>query len=141
MAAAETASAWRLAMRDIIRGFGLLTVVGLIATSAPAFAHHGTGISYIQDQTIQIKGKVTEFSWKNPHSALFIDVTEGPFQGKNYAVELNSPGVMIRQGWTKKQFQPGDEVVINVHPSRTGAAVGECLSCTVIVNGKETKPR
>ena len=118
-----------------------LTIIGVIAFSVPMSAHHGTGTSYDQNKTVQVKGKVTEFAWKNPHSALFMDVTDGPFKGKNYAVELNSPGVMIRQGWTKKQFQVGDEVVINVHPSKTGASVGECLSCTVIVNGKETKPR
>jgi hypothetical protein len=118
-----------------------LTVIGLTAVSASIFAHHGTGTSYDQGKTMVVKGKVTEFSWKNPHSALFVDVTDGPYKGRNYAVELNSPGVMIRQGWTKKQFQVGDEVVINVHPSKTGSAVGECLSCTVIVNGKETKPR
>jgi uncharacterized protein DUF6152 len=118
-----------------------LTVGALVGSSLPMSAHHGTGTSYNQNETIQVKGKVTEFAWKNPHSALFMNVTDGPFKGKNYAVELNSPGVMIRQGWTKKQFQIGDEVVINVHPSKTGAAVGECLSCTVIVNGKETKPK
>jgi uncharacterized protein DUF6152 len=118
-----------------------LGIVGLTAFPVPVVAHHGTGTSYDQNKTIQVKGKVTEFSWKNPHSALYMVVTDGPFKGKNYAVELNSPGVMIRQGWTKKQFQVGDEVVINVHPSKTGASVGECLSCTVIVNGRETKPR
>jgi hypothetical protein len=116
-------------------------IILLMAFSAPMLAHHGTGTSYDQNITMPVKGKVTEFAWKNPHSALFMDVTDGPFKGRNYAVELNSPGVMIRQGWTKKQFQVGDDVVINVHPSKTGAAVGECLSCTVIVNGKETKPR
>ena len=118
-----------------------LGIIGLIAFPVPMFAHHGTGTSYDQNITVQVKGKVTEFWWKNPHSALFMVVTDGPFKGRNYAVELNSPGVMIRQGWTSKQFQFGDEVVINVHPSKTGASVGECLSCTVIVNGKETKPR
>jgi hypothetical protein len=118
-----------------------LSIIVLTAASAPILAHHGTGTSYDQNKTLAVKGTVTEFSWKNPHSALYVNVTDGPFKGKNYAVELNSPGVMIRQGWTKKQFQPGDDVVINVHPSKTGSAVGECLSCTVIVNGKETKPK
>ena len=118
-----------------------VAIIGSMAFPVPMFAHHGTGTSYDQNRTIQIRGKVTEFSWKNPHSALYMVVTDGPFKGKNYAVELNSPGVMIRQGWTKKQFQVGDDVVLNVHPSKTGASVGECLSCTVIVNGKETKPR
>lgn len=118
-----------------------LAMFAAAATYGLLLAHHGTGASYHQDQMIQITGKVTEFAWKNPHSQLYIDVTEGPFKGRNYAVELNSPGVMVRQGWTKKQFQPGDDISISVHPSKTGAAVGECLSCTVIVNGKETKPR
>jgi len=112
-----------------------------VTTGSGLLAHHGTGASYYQDRTIKIVGKVTEFAWKNPHSQLYIDVTEGDFKGQNYGVELNSPGVMVRQGWTKKQFQPGDSIVINVHPSKTGAAVGECLSCTVSVNGKETSPK
>jgi hypothetical protein len=114
---------------------------GMVPGVPGLLAHHGTGASYYQDRTVKITGKVTEFAWKNPHSQLYIDVTEGEFKGKNYAVELNSPGVMVRQGWTKKQFQPGDDIVINVHPSKTGAAVGECLSCTVSVNGKETSPK
>ena len=118
-----------------------LGIIGVIAFPVPMFAHHGTGTSYDQDKTIQVRGKVTEFWWKNPHAALFMVVTDGPFKGRNYAVELNSPGVMIRQGWTLKQFQFGDEVVMNVHPSKTGASVGECLRCTIIVNGKGTKPR
>ena len=124
--------------RTMVRRWAFLTLV--LAAPSAVFAHHGTGASYFQDRTIEVKGVVTEFLWRNPHSALFIDVTEGPFKGQNYAVELNSPGVMMRQGWTKKQFQPGDDVVIHVHPSRAGTAVGECLSCTVVVNGKETKP-
>jgi hypothetical protein len=123
----------------MVRRWAFLALV--LAAPGAVFAHHGTGASYFQDRTVEIKGVVTEFLWRNPHSALFIDVTEGPFKGQNYAVELNSPGVMMRQGWTKKQFQPGDDVVIHVHPSRAGTAVGECLSCTVVVNGKETKPR
>jgi uncharacterized protein DUF6152 len=119
----------------------LLALGTLVLSSAPAMAHHGTGISYDQNATITIKGTVTEFAWKNPHSQLYIDVTEGTYKGKNFGVELNSPGVMIRQGWTKNTFKIGDEVVINVHPSRVGAAVGECLACTVVVNGQEVKPK
>lgn len=118
-----------------------LTAIGLISMPAPIVAHHRAATSYDQNSTITVKGKVTDFYWKNPHSTLFVDVTDGPFKGRNYAVELNSPGVMIRLGWTSRQFQVGDEVVLNVHPSKTGAAVGECLSCTVIVNGKKTKPQ
>ncbi len=116
-----------------------LAFVGSTAVSTPTFAHHRPGTAYDQNRTIAVKGKVTEISWKHPHSALFVDVTDGPFKGRNYAVELNSPGAMIRQGLTEKQFRVGDEVVINVHPSKNGSAVGECLTCALVVNGKVTK--
>jgi len=50
---------------------------------------------------------------------------------------MNSPGVMIRQGWNNHQFKPGDQVTVSVHPSRTGAPVGECIPCSGTLNGKE----
>jgi hypothetical protein len=103
-------------------------------------AHHATASIYDQNKTIQVKGKVTEFVWKSPHSELLMNVTDGPFKGRTYAVELNGPTGMMRRGWTQKIFRFGDEVVIHVHPSKSGAAVGECLSCTIIINGKEAKP-
>ena len=115
-----------------------MTMIGLLAASLPVFAHHGTGISYDQDQQIELKGKVTEFTWRNPHAQLWLDVSEGTFKGQNYGIEMNSPGVMLRWGWTKNTFKPGDEITVKVHPSRTGKAVGECLNCVVDIKGKGT---
>jgi hypothetical protein len=115
-----------------------LVIVATILCAVPALAHHAPARVYDQDKTVPVKGKVTEFIWKSPHSELVMNVTDGPYKGRSYAVELNGPSVMIRQGWTQRQFQYGDEVVIHVHPSKTGAAIGECLSCTVIINGKAT---
>jgi hypothetical protein len=57
--ASSVSSAW----------LALSTSIAILVVSIPTSAHHGTGISYIQDQTIQIKGKVTEFSW-GPSSPL-----------------------------------------------------------------------
>ena len=119
-----------------------LAIVFLIVSSGSMFGHHGTAVSYHQDQELVIKGIVTEFAWRNPHSSLYLDVTEGPFAGQNYAVELNSPGVMLRWGWTRSVFKPGDELTLTVNPSKTGRAVGECLNCTVLINGAEiVEPR
>jgi hypothetical protein len=55
---------------------------------------------------------------------------------------MNSPGVMIKQGWTQHQFKPGDDVTITVYPSRTGALVGSCIgACKVMINGKDATPK
>jgi hypothetical protein len=115
----------------------LITIV-LTVASMPLFAHHGTGISYDQDQQMTLKGTVTEFVWRNPHAQLWLDVAEGQFKGQNFGIEMNSPGVMLKWGWSRNSFKPGDEITVKVHPSRTGRAVGECLNCVVEIKGKPT---
>jgi hypothetical protein len=122
------------------KGYVVLLAVFVLMGSLSLFAHHGTGISYDQDKHITVKGTVTEFAWKNPHSQLYLDYKDEKGEVVHFAVELNSPGVMTRQGWNRHIFKAGDEVVIDVHPSRVGAPVGECLSpCKVTINGKELK--
>jgi hypothetical protein len=114
-----------------------LTIVGLILVSIPILGHHGTGISYDQDKWVAVTGTVIEFAWKNPHSQLYLAVTDEKGNTVRWGLEMSSPGVMIRQGWTNRQFKPGDQVTVNVHPSRTGAPVGECIPCAGTLNGKE----
>jgi hypothetical protein len=110
----------------------------LLLAALPAAAHHGTAVSYEQGSWITVKGTVTEFRWRNPHSALFLDITDDKGEQVNYAIELPSPVLMSRSnGWTRATFKQGDIVEFRVHPSRTGAAVGECLTdCLVYVNGE-----
>ncbi len=114
-----------------------LIIIALILVSIPTFGHHGTGISYDQDVWVSVTGTVLEFAWKNPHSQLYISVTDDKGNSVRWGLEMSSPGVMIRQGWTNRQFKPGDQVTLSVHPSRTGAPVGECIPCVGTLNGKE----
>ena len=110
------------------------------AAAAPAFGHHGTAASYDQEKFITVTGVVTEFRWRNPHSSLHLNVTDEKGNVSEYAIELASPGLMARQGsgWTRRTFKPGDKVTFRVHPSKTGAPVGECLfNCEVTVNGQK----
>jgi hypothetical protein len=105
--------------------------------SSSVSAHHGTGVSYDQSRWSTVTGTVTEFRWRNPHSGLFLDITDANGNISNYGIELSSPVLMTRSvGWTRATFKPGDTVEFRVHPSRTGGPVGECLSnCQVKVNG------
>ena len=122
-----------------------LACVLLTSLGCPGFvnAHHGTAINYDWDQTVPLQGIVTEFIWRNPHAALFLDVKQENGTVINYAIELTSPVMMARSscGWTRDTFKPGDEVLFPVHPSRTNqpvvAGLGQCED--VMVNGKSTK--
>ena len=118
--------------------FNVVLAGVLLFVTLPAAAHHGTAVSYEQGAWITVKGTVTEFRWRNPHSALFLDITDDKGAQVNYAIELPSPVLMSRSnGWTRATFKQGDTVEFRVHPSRTGAPVGECLTdCLVYVNGE-----
>jgi len=67
-------------------------------------------------------------------------VTEGPYKGKEYVIELSSPVVLQEVGWSRTSFKAGDRVTVYVNPSRAGAPIGLCRNCLVTVNGV-TKPR
>src|SRR2546428_13979837 len=113
----------------------------LIALSAPLFAHHGTNISYDHGKPMTLKGTVTEFVWKNPHAQLYFDVKDETGNLVYWAGELNSPGVLSGQGWTRKMFVAGDEITLSVFPSKAGAPVGVVdRSRPIISNGKEVVP-
>ena len=120
----------------------LLSIVCIAVVSAPIYGHHGTGVAYDNTKPTVLKGTVTEFEWKNPHAQLFLDVNGDGGNVSKWAVEMNSPGVMTRQGWTRHQFKPGDEVTITVFPAKSGALVGSCIGrCKVIINGTDATPK
>ncbi len=117
-------------------------LVTILAVTVPVLAHHGTGVAYDSTKPTVVKGVVTDFAWRNPHAQLFLDVKDESGNVQQYAVEMNSPGVMTRQGWTKRQFKAGDEVSITVYPAKSGARVGSCIgTCKVTINGTDATPK
>jgi Family of unknown function (DUF6152) len=120
----------------------LFLTIGLITISIPMFGHHGTGVAYDSNKPTEVTGTVTEFKWLNPHAQLFVDVKGADGSVLQWAVEMNSPGVMTRQGWTRHQFKAGDEVTITVYPAKSGALVGSCIGrCKAIINGIDATPK
>ena len=115
----------------------LLAFTTLIAIAVPLLAHHGTATSYDQKKWVTVKGTVIQYLWRNPHSALFLEIKDENGKASNYSIEMFSPGLMTKRGYTRTSFKVGDEVVIDVHPSLAGEPVGECLGCKVLVNGKD----
>jgi hypothetical protein len=107
----------------------------LMSMSPVAEAHHSAAATYDATQSIAITGTVATFAWKNPHSHLYVDVTAGPFKGKEYVIELSSPVVLEEAGWSRTTFKAGDRVTVYVNPSRAGAPIGLCRGCSVTVNG------
>jgi hypothetical protein len=115
----------------------LAPALAFLAAVVPLSAHHGTATSYDQKKVVPVQGTVVQFLWRNPHSALFLETKDENGKVGNFSVEMFSPGLMVKQGYTRTSFKAGDQVVIEVHPSLAGEPVGECLGCKVLVNGKD----
>jgi hypothetical protein len=113
-----------------------LVIVGLLVCM-PLLAHHGTG-TYDSTKSVTLSGTVTEFAYTNPHAALYFDVKDAQGKMVNWAIEMNSPGVLTRAGWSKRTFKAGDQITITVRPAKAGTPVGLInRSQPVIVNGKQ----
>ena len=112
-------------------------LAGLLMVCVPALAHHGTG-TYDSSKSVTLSGLVTEFAFVNPHAALYFDVKDASGKVVNWAIEMNSPGVLRAAGWTKATFKAGDQITITVRPARAGTPVGLInRSQPIIVNGKQ----
>jgi hypothetical protein len=122
-------------MRSHMRILWILMAVGI--GLLPLAAHHGTAASYDQTKWVTLKGTVTEFLWRNPHSALFLDVKQPNGEVVGYSIEMFSPSLMVKQGYKRTVMKKGDTVEIDVHPSLAGTPSGECLGCRLLVNGKD----
>ena len=112
-------------------------IAGCVLAALPLSAHHGTAASYDQKKTVTVKGVVTQFLWRNPHSALFLETKDENGKTGKYSVEMFSPGLAVKQGYNRNSFKVGDQVVLELHPSLAGEPVGKCLGCKVLVNGKD----
>lgn len=124
------------------RHIGSIRVAFVVLVAAGiAAAHHGTATSYDQKKIVTVKGTVSEFLWRNPHSSLFLDVKDESGKVVNYSIEMFSPILLVKAGYTRDVFKTGDEVAIDVHPSLAGENSGECLGCKFLVNGKEPEKK
>jgi hypothetical protein len=107
-----------------------------LALAPAANAHHSSSM-YDRTKPVTIEGEVVEFQWVNPHAQLMVIETKpsGSAELKTWSVELTSPGVLTRNGWTKRTFNAGDRITLKFAPLRTGDAGGYFLQAT-LADGK-----
>ena len=112
--------------------FLLVLAASLVFLKMPAFAHHGTGVSYDASNPVTLKGTVTEFRYANPHPQLFFDVTDAKGNVEHWSGEFYpNPAQLIQGGWGRKRSEAamayGTKITITLAPSRAGTKVGAIL--------------
>jgi Family of unknown function (DUF6152) len=97
--------------------FGFVATV-ILTSVVTAYAHHSFAATYQEDKKIQIEGKIASFTFRNPHSFLYINAPDEAGTMQRWTIEWGGAGVLEGQGITRDTLKPGDVVVITGSPGR-----------------------
>lgn len=84
-----------------------------------ASAHHSFVTHYDPSRSMELEGVVAEFSFRSPHSFIFVDTTDSNGEVTNWEIELHSVPVLSRMGFRPDTFKPGDRITVNAWPNRS----------------------
>jgi hypothetical protein len=113
-----------------------LMTVGILAICIPVFAHHGTAGVYDFTHRITTKATVTEYIFQNPHVQIYFKLKNDKGEEETWGVETVSPGNALANGWTKKSFKPGDELLVSFVPAKGDRHFGTCVQFVFVADGK-----
>jgi hypothetical protein len=113
-----------------------IAVLSTLVVSRPLCAHHGFFASYDVAKRITLKGTVTQFAWSNPHAQIYFDAKDETGHVVNWTGEMNSPGVLAKNGWTRYSVKPADQITVIIVPSRAPGAHLGLAGKVVLPNGQ-----
>jgi hypothetical protein len=95
----------------------MIGALTLIATTAGA--HHSTAGIYDQNVEMEVKGKVKEWRFSNPHPLLKIEVVDAKGVVQEWYVSYGGSAVshLKKRGYSAQTFKPGDVVIVKGHPT------------------------
>jgi hypothetical protein len=116
--------------------FVILTAAFGMLAALPVLAHHSFAAEYDSAKPVELKGKVTQVEWTNPHARFYVDVTDASGKVTNWNLELASPNVLKRNGWTRTSLKVGDEITVQGSRAKDGATMANART-VVLADGKK----
>ena len=118
-------SGWRMPATLLV-----VLVTGVaIGSARPAGAHHSHSM-FDMSREVTITGTVTNFSYRNPHVFLHIDVKDDKGGVVSWAVEMSNISNTQSRGIYLSTFKVGDVVTVKLNPLKDGRLGGNYTSVT-----------
>jgi Family of unknown function (DUF6152) len=119
----------RFAARCWPAGLILMFASAALMVAPQALAHHSYAMFDLK-QNVELVGTVKEWQFTNPHSYLQLVVVENGAPVE-YTIESGSPNTLVRMGWSRQSFKPGDKITISINPLRDGSKGGRMVQATL----------
>jgi hypothetical protein len=114
-----------------------ITAAVVVACAVPAaLAHHSHG-NYMMTEYIRLEGTVTEIHWINPHSWIYMEVTDEDGESSLWSLEGASVNELRMKGWAADSIEPGDTIAVRCHQLRDRS--NGCLLGYVTAAGGEER--
>lgn len=105
------------------------------AATGGAVAHHSFASEFDAAKKLKLSGTVTKVEWRNPHTYFYVDVKGEDGAIHNWAMELGSPNVLMRRGWTRDSLKIGDQITVEGSRARDNSYKANANS-VVMADGK-----
>jgi hypothetical protein len=103
----------------------IMCLIGLLITALtlPTWAHHSHN-AYEITVWEDIEGTVSEVHLINPHSWLYLNVTDENGETEIWSLEATGPNGIFENGVKREDVQPGDKIKARIHLLRDGTNGG-----------------
>jgi hypothetical protein len=98
----------------------LIPLLLLLTPPRSASAHHSFAAEYDASKPVTLRGVVTKVDWINPHAWLHLEAKGADDGIVDWMVEMGTPNVLVRRGFTKKSLEPGTELVVQGYLAKNG---------------------
>jgi hypothetical protein len=95
-------------------------VLGILSCPASLWAHHSHG-NYSRSEWLHLEGTVKQVNWMNPHSWIYLEVTDAAGQPAIWALEGASVVTLRRNGWAPDSIEAGDRLSVRCHALKDGS--------------------